>query len=330
MTEFQIPLECLTPIKDKVVLITGGSSGIGKATVQLCLRHGAKVIAGDINPLPADFLKDLDQQNEQPYTKAAPLSPSHSADDSRNLLSVQTDVSNWTSLRNLFIRGVEQFGVIDHVFANAGIGPRSNFIEEVFEDKVGNEKLLAPPDLRVLDVNLIGAIYTMRLGVYYLRRTGYSGRGGETEPSPSITISASASSFQDFSAADYTVAKHGVLGILRGLYTDLQQQQPGSEPDETSSRRVRLNAIAPSWTATSIVPGDVLRNLGAHVQEPVDVARSVVMLCNDSRRNGELIYSWEGRYCEINRCERGLLDGVARIVPNVAEEGTVMEKLKGR
>ncbi|KAL4749040.1 hypothetical protein BDW72DRAFT_214341 [Aspergillus terricola var. indicus] len=330
MTELQIPLKCLTSIKDKVVLITGSSSGIGKATAQLCLHHGAKVIAGDLYPLPADFLQHLDQRDEQPYTKAAPASPLHSARDSQNLMFVQTDVSNWTSLRNLFIRGVERFGAIDHVFANAGIGPLSNFLEEAFEDKDGKEQLLAPPDLKVLDVNLIGVIYTVRLGVYYLRQTAYNGRGGAgIEPSPCITISASASSFQNFSAADYTVAKHGVLGILRGLYSDLQQEQPNSGHDR-SPGRVRLNAIAPSWTATGIVPGDVLRSLGVQVQKPEDVARSVVMLCNDSRRNGELIYSWEGRYCEINQCEGGLLDGVAKIVPNVAEEGTVMEKLKGR
>ncbi|KAL4741028.1 hypothetical protein BDV11DRAFT_213694 [Aspergillus similis] len=330
MTEFQIPLECLTSIKDKVVLITGSSSGIGKATAQLCLHHGAKVIAGDLYPLPADFLQHLDQRDEQPYTGAAPTSPSHSANASQNFMFVQTDVSNWTSLRNFFIRGVERFGVIDHVFANAGIGPRSNFLEETFEEKDGKEQLLAPPDLKVLEVNLIGMIYTVRLGVYYLRQTAYNGRGAKIEPSPCITISASASSFQDFSAADYTVAKHGVLGILRGLYSDLQQEQPNSGHDGKSPRRVRLNAIAPSWTATGIVPGDVLRSLGAHVQKPEDVARSVVMLCNDSRRNGELIYSWEGRYREINRCEGGLLDGVVKILSNVAEEGAVMEKLKGR
>ncbi|KAL4776880.1 hypothetical protein BDW60DRAFT_202981 [Aspergillus nidulans var. acristatus] len=331
MTEFQIPLECLTSINDKVVLITGSSSGIGKATAQLCLHHGAKVIAGDLYPLPADFLQHLGQRDEQPYTGAASASPSHQVDVSENLMFVQTDVSDWTSLRNLFIRGVERFGVIDHVFANAGIGPLSNFLGETFEDKDGREQLLAPPDLKVLDVNLIGTIYTVRLGVYYLRQTAHGGRGGaEIEPSPCITISASASSFQNFSAADYTVAKHGVLGILRGLFSDLQQEQPNSGHNGKTPRRVRLNAIAPSWTATGIVPSDVLRGLGAHVQKPEDVARSVVMLCNDSRRNGELIYSWEGRYCEINQCEGGLLDGVAKIVPNVAEEGPVMEKLKGR
>ncbi|RDW70765.1 uncharacterized protein DSM5745_08276 [Aspergillus mulundensis] len=315
MAEFHISEESLTPLKDKVVLITGSSSGIGKATVQLCLHHGAKVIAGDINPFPADFLQ------EQTSPEALAHSPEY---HSQNLLFIQTDVSNWSSIRNLFTRGLERFGGIDHVFANAGIGPRTNFLEEVFEDETKEEQLLAPPDLKVLEVNLIGTIYTVRLGVHYLRRSEQ--RETEIELSPSITVTASASAFQDFAAGDYTVAKHGVLGILRGLYSDLRQPHPEGK----EWRSVRLNAIAPSWTATGIAPGDVLRSLGAHVQEPEYVARSVVMLFNDKARNGELIYSWEGRYCEINRCAGGLLDGVARVVRNVAEEGSIMEKWKGR
>ncbi|KAL4915778.1 hypothetical protein BDW62DRAFT_120358 [Aspergillus aurantiobrunneus] len=328
MTEFQIPLESLTPLKDKVVLITGSSSGIGKATVQLCLNLGAKVIAGDINPLPIDFLQD---------SKEAGVS-------SASLLFVKTDVSDWASIRNLFIRGVERFGVIDHVFANAGIGPKSNFLEETFEDtgngdgRQSNSKLLAPPNLRVLDVNLIGVLNAVRLGVYYLRKSGTESGGDEEAESkkvdesfsPSIAVTASASSFQDFGAADYTVAKHGVLGILRGLFSDLQQADLGSLDPARRRKKVRLNAIAPSWTETGIVPKDVLVSMAVEVQAPEVVARSVVKLFNDATRHGELIYSRGGRYCEINRCEGGLLDGVTKIIPSVSEEGAVLEKMKRR
>lgn len=179
-------------------------------------------------------------------------------------------------------------------------------------------------------MNLIGVIYTVRLGVYYLRHSGKgvnqvgSAEGGQR--SPGITVTASASSFQDFGAADYTVAKHGVLGILRGLYTDLMHV----DFSESERTKIRLNAISPSWTATGVVPRDVLMSMGVEVQDPEVVARSVVMLFTDSARHGEVIYSWEGRYCEINRCEGGLLNGVSRILPNVMGEGPVMERLKGR
>ncbi|KAL4943892.1 hypothetical protein BDV06DRAFT_234257 [Aspergillus oleicola] len=336
MTEFQIPYESLTALKDKVILITGSTSGIGLATARLALSLGAKVIAGDINTFPDAGLNEGDKETKLP--------------NKGNLLFIQTDVSSWPSIRNLFVRGIQHFGRIDHVFANAGIGPRINFLEETFEtgpdaesgtgavtegeedeSELHQASRLSPPDLRVLDVNLLGVIYTVRLGVYFLRRFT-SKPAGDTEnegegSSPSIVTTASASSFQDFSAGDYTVAKHGVLGLLRGLYTDLLQVQ---EPPSPTYPRIRLNGIAPSWTATGIVAADILRRFGAEVQEPEDVAKSVLCLFNDKEKHGMLVYSWGGRYAEVNRCEGGLLEGIARLVPNVAMEGAVLERLKGR
>ncbi|KAL4949511.1 hypothetical protein BDW69DRAFT_74219 [Aspergillus filifer] len=350
MTEIQIPDESLIALKDKVVLITGSTSGIGLATTRLALSLGAKVIAGDINALPEPDHNEL--LASTPPQSHQDSDPENGKEDS--FLLIHTDVTSWPSIRNLFVTGIQHFGRIDHVFANAGIGPRVNFLEETFEtgldggaetgtgtapghEGVGEELeeendlhqayRLAPPDIRVLDVNLLGVIYTVRLAVYFLRRFASAqpspGPGaGDGASSPSIVATASASSFQDFSAADYTVAKHGVLGLLRGLYTDLLQ--PSSYPP------IRLNGIAPSWTATGIVAADMLRPFGADVQEPDVVARSVVCLFNDNHKHGELIYSWGGRYVEVNRCEGGLLQGIARLVPNVAMEGPVLERLKGR
>ncbi|CEL06156.1 hypothetical protein ASPCAL07264 [Aspergillus calidoustus] len=313
MPEFQIHDDALISLKDKVVLITGSTSGIGLATTKLCLDLGAKVIAGDMNPLSDQFL--LQQQAEEQDQ------PSQS-----QLLFQQTDVTDWPSIRNLFIRGFSHFGRIDHVFANAGIGPRTNFLEERFEEGATDdgEKLLAPPDLRTVNVNLLGVINTVRLGIYYLRRE----TSDRTSASVlrSIVLTASASSFQNFSAADYTVAKHGVLGILRGLVNGLQADS--LKAGEYRCPRVRLNAIAPSWTATGMVPRDVLAEMGIEVQEPEVVARSVVMLWNDEKRHGEVIYSWGGRYVEINRREEGLLDGAIRAVPNKILEEDVLARLK--
>ncbi|KAL2852483.1 hypothetical protein BJY01DRAFT_259838 [Aspergillus pseudoustus] len=303
MPEFQIHDHTLTPLKDQVILITGSTSGIGLATTKLCLELGAKVVAGDMNPFPNEFLESQSQPSALLFQKA--------------------DVTDWNSIRNLFIRGFSDFGRIDHVFANAGVGPRSNFLEENFEEGTVEDggRVLAPPDIRTVNVNLLGVINTVRLGNYYLRR----GDSAPTSVSRSIVLTASASSFQNFSAADYTVAKHGVLGILRGLVNDLKADTIGD-----GRPRVRLNAIAPSWTATGLVPRDMLAAMGVTVQEPEAVARSVVMLCNDEKRHGEVIYSWQGRYVEINRCEGGLLEGAMRAVPEKVLEEEVMARLKGR
>ena len=107
----------------------------------------------------------------------------------------------------------------------------------------------------------------------------------------SIVVTASASSFQRFRASDYAVAKHGVLGLMRAL-------QPVTN---NSKLPVRINAIAPSWTNTGIVPAELVKQVaGVAVQEPDVVARSVACLFTDRNRHGELIYSVEGRFKEID------------------------------
>lgn len=132
----------------------------------------------------------------------------------------------------------------------------------------------------------------------------------------SIVLAASASSFQNFSAGDYTIAKHGVLGMIRGMGSKLQQ------------KNIRLNAIAPSWTATGIVPAEVLQSFGTAVQSPEAVARSVALLFADQSRHGEVIYSWEGHYREVNKAEGGMLANVQGILKNADNEERVMLKLR--
>ncbi|KAL4892705.1 hypothetical protein BDV59DRAFT_202452 [Aspergillus ambiguus] len=289
--ELHIDPNTLASIKDQVVLITGSSSGIGKATVDLCLQKGAKVIAGDLNP-PKD---------------AAP-----SEDGDGNFLFQQTDVTDWRSLRDLFIQGHTRFSRIDHVFANAGIGPRGNFLEETFDE----DGLLAPPVLTTVQINLLSVINTVRLAVHYLSKDG----AGSNSPVRSIVLSASASSIQNFATADYTTAKHGVLGILRGLTDDLEQS--------TAPTAVRLNAVAPSWTATGLVPREVIESMGAVVQEPEAVAKGVVTLFGEPARHGELLYIWDSRYFEINKAEGGLLDSTLKMLPVPVAEDEIMRRLK--
>ncbi|KAK3718306.1 hypothetical protein LTR37_005119 [Vermiconidia calcicola] len=128
---FDIEESELTSLKDKVILITGCSSGIGLATVKLCLNAGAKVVGGDVNPCP------------------------HSSD---SLIYERVDVTDWKSQAALFKKAIEAYGRVDHIFANAGIAIVDNFVTDVLD----SDGELQPPNLRV--------IYSCKLGIHWLRK----------------------------------------------------------------------------------------------------------------------------------------------------------------
>jgi len=84
----------LQSLNDKVIVLTGGSSGIGLATTKLLLSLGAKVVTGDINPPPDDVASKVT------FSK--------------------TDVTSWDDQKALFDAAIKAHGKVDHAFANAG------------------------------------------------------------------------------------------------------------------------------------------------------------------------------------------------------------------
>ncbi|KAJ5706807.1 hypothetical protein N7488_006608 [Penicillium malachiteum] len=285
MEDLIISDEALTGLQDNVILITGGSSGIGRATAQLCLDLGAYVVVGDMNP------------------------PNPPFQETDKVKFVEVNVTKWESLRNLFIEAEKWQGRIDHVFANAGLNQNEDFLD-VKLDEAG---LLQPPNYRTIDVNLTAVINTVHLAKAYMTELATH----KTTGTASIVLAASASSFQNFSTPDYTISKHGVLGIVRGLVGFLGDQ-------------IRINAMAPSWTNTGILAtyAPLFKKIGVGMQEPEVAARSVVLLFADQKRNGDVIYSWEGNYREVNNQKGGLLEHAVGILPNSEKEEGAIQKIR--
>ena len=71
-----------------------------------------------------------------------------------------TDVTNWDSLRALFLSAWAKYGKIDVVLANAGVPERPPFL---FEDATDQDGFLKEPDFRLIDVNLNGVLRSMCL-----------------------------------------------------------------------------------------------------------------------------------------------------------------------
>lgn len=147
-------------MKNKVVVITGASSGIGKALAKECAARGAKLSLAARRTELLDALK-------------TELSGT-------DILITTTDVSNENDCRNLMERTIQHFGQIDVLINNAGISMRALF-EEV--------------DLKVIrqlmDVNFYGTVYCTKYALPYLLQTkgslvgvisiaGYVGLPGRT------------------------------------------------------------------------------------------------------------------------------------------------------
>lgn len=154
---------CEADERNLAFLPIGGSSGIGLATVDLLLSLGASVVSGDVNPPPSE----------------AP-----------GLLFVKTDVSKWEDLRALFKKAKEHHGRIDSVFANAGIGPRANYLALETDD----QGELKEPSHELLDIGLRGLINTACLALHYMKEQPEGG---------SIVLMGSSTGLQPLRAVDY-------------------------------------------------------------------------------------------------------------------------------
>lgn len=102
-------------------------------------------------------------------------------------------MTKWSDLQALFKKAKEIHGRIDHVFANAGISIRADYLAT----EVDENGDLKEPSFQSLDVNLRGAINTATLATFYMRPEKQSGGG-------SIVITSSIAAFQRFRAVDYS------------------------------------------------------------------------------------------------------------------------------
>ncbi|MBP6911512.1 SDR family NAD(P)-dependent oxidoreductase [Patescibacteria group bacterium] len=107
-------------LNDKVVFITGGTSGIGKATVLVALREGAKVIFTGRKKEEADALGG--EAIKAGY-------------DIDNLLFIAGDVTDQDALHDAIEEGVKHFGKLDCVFANAGRHMVGSILETTLEQR---------------------------------------------------------------------------------------------------------------------------------------------------------------------------------------------------
>lgn len=170
-------------LKDKVALITGAASGMGRAQAELFAKKGAKVIAADINL--------------EGVTKVAEKISA----DGGEALPVKVDISSVDEVKKMVRKGLERFGQIDVLSNTAGIldnyAPTLETSEELWD--------------RIFNINLRGMFLVTN---EVLPQMIEKGRGTV------INIASIAGFVAGGGGAAYTSAKHGVVGYTKQLSFD--------------------------------------------------------------------------------------------------------------
>ncbi|KAI9837322.1 MAG: hypothetical protein M1819_000396 [Sarea resinae] len=211
-----------TPTTKPIAVVTGGASGIGLEITKLLLSRGYHVIIADLNSALG-----------QEVSSSLP-----------NTAFLHCDASSWPSLAAVFKTVFQTYGRIDFVAANAGISEAPPYVygtrPKEGEAAVEDEEPLKP-NTKVLEVNMIGVVYTVNLAAHYMRRNPVS--SDHTEKGGKIIVTASAVGIHPMPAAPlYSTAKHGTVGLVRSLAPFLSAQD-----------NISISAICPAVTDTPLM-----------------------------------------------------------------------------
>ena len=165
-------------LKDKVAIVTGASSGIGREIAMVYAREGAKVVAVARR---LERLQELvDEAKELPG----------------EILAVQGDISKLEDIKNMHQKAVDTYGTVDILVNNAGIldefAPVADVSDEMWE--------------RIMKVNLNGPFYAIREIIPTMLKQG---KGNI------VNVSSIGGLCGYRAGAAYTSSKHGLIGLSK-------------------------------------------------------------------------------------------------------------------
>ena len=168
---------------DKVILVTGAASGMGRVATRIFAEQGAKVIAADVR---ADGLEQTLAEAGEAHAGA--------------ILAVTGDVTSGADIERWIAQGLARFGKVNVLYNNAGIFPdEDTSVVETSEETWQ----------RTLDVNLKGVFLCCKHGVPALLAAG----GGSIINIASFVALVGCTVPQDA----YTASKGGVISLTRSL-----------------------------------------------------------------------------------------------------------------
>ncbi|MCP1974826.1 SDR family NAD(P)-dependent oxidoreductase [Bradyrhizobium elkanii] len=230
----------------KAALVTGGGSGIGRATAIAMAREGARVAVSDLS-------KDGIEETVALINAAGGQS-----------IAIQGDVTDEADVANMVARTVSAFGRIDCAFNNAGVagrsvGPPGQRIHELTQASVA----------RMFSVNLMGVFLCLK---YEIAQMLNQGGGG------AIVNTASIAGLVGLATSGHYVAtKHGVVGLTKSAAIEYAQDGIRVNCVNPGYIKTPMTRETMDERYDEIIAKVPVRRLGV----PEEIAEAVVWMCSD-------------------------------------------------
>jgi glucose 1-dehydrogenase len=267
---------------DKVVIVTGSSSGIGKACAVYFGQLGAKVVINYSSN--ADAAKEVLDE----ITKAGGTA-----------IIVKADVSREEEVKALFNETIATYGKLDVLVSNAGLQQDSSFLEMTLQQWQ-----------KVIDVNLTGQFLCCREAArQFVAQEKAASQGEPNHSELSIGKIILMSSVHDIipwaGHVNYAASKGGIMMLMKSISQEL------------APHKIRVNSVSPGAIKTTInkeVWSDPEKYKSLlqlipykRIGTPLDVAKAVAWLASDESDyvNGETMY----------------IDGGMTLYPEFADNG---------
>lgn len=234
----------MSRLENKVAIVTGAASGMGKAIAELYAKEGAKVVVSDLN---LDGAKAVAAAIEAEGGQA---------------FAIQTNVADGEALQQMYDQTVETYGQVDIVVNNAGIMDGMEPVDEVEDERW---------DL-IMAINTTAVMKSMRIASKLFLAQGHG----------VIVNNISAGGLHGARAgAAYTASKHAVVGLTKNtayMYADKNIRCNGIAPGGVktnigaSMRNISQAGMARQQTGQGTMP---------RVGEPEEIAQLTLFLASD-------------------------------------------------